>query len=108
MVSVDHPDPAIWINGVVSSDRREAIFGVTSLRRSETWPPGRLRFAGLDPELTYTVTLEHAVDPHEVTTTLPRWTHRGVTLTGRALATSGVEMLPIHPEHAYLLKLIAR
>jgi alpha-galactosidase len=107
VANIDHPDPAIWVNGVVSSDRREALFGVTALRRSETWPPGRLRFAGLDPELVYTVTLEHPVDPHDVTTTVPRWTRRGVTLTGRALATSGVEMLPLHPEHAYLLKLIA-
>ena len=107
MVIADHPDPAIWVNGVVGRSSR------SDLRRHgtaphETWPPGRLRFPGLDPESVYTVTLEHPVDPHDVTTTLPAWTRQGITLPGRALMVSGVEMLPIHPEHAYLLKLIVR
>ncbi len=107
VVNLDHPDPAIWVSGVVSTDRREALFGVTTLQRSHTWPPGRVTFAGLDPDLAYAVALEHPVDPHDLTTTSPPWTREGLTLSGRVLAHSGLELLPIHPEHSYLVKLTA-
>ena len=39
VVVADHPDPAIWVHGVVAKDRREAIFGIEAVDRSTTWPP---------------------------------------------------------------------
>ena len=107
MVNVDHPDPAIWVHGVVSGDRRDAVFGVTSVGRSQTWPPGQLRLAGLDPALAYAVRIEPTLDPHLLTRTAPPWALPGVTLPGRVLATTGLEIAPIHPEQSYLLMLEA-
>ncbi|HET9871998.1 MAG TPA: alpha-galactosidase [Propionibacteriaceae bacterium] len=107
VVNADHPDPALWISGVVAADQREAIYGVTALQRSVTWPPGRMRLPGLDPDTRYTVRVEPIstgglshLDP-------PAWVEAGVTLTGRALATAGIEILPLHPEHSYLLRAVA-
>jgi alpha-galactosidase len=107
VVNIDHPDPAIWAHGVVSVDRREALFAVTTVRRSETWPPGRIRLPGLDPALAYAVRLAHPVPLHDVTTSLPRWTQGPVAVPGQVLAVSGVELLPLHPEHAFLMKVSA-
>ncbi|HEY5821167.1 MAG TPA: alpha-galactosidase [Propionibacteriaceae bacterium] len=107
VVNLDHPDPAIWVNGVVSADRRDAVFGVVAVRRSETWPPGRLALSGLDPDLDYAVRLAHPVDGHELTRPLPAWATAPLTLPGRVLMSSGVELLPVHPEHGYLLRVMA-
>ena len=38
---------------------------------------------------------------------LPVWVQDGLELSGRALAMSGVELLPIFPEHGYLLRVRA-
>ena len=107
VVNVDHPDPAIWVHGVVSGDQRTAVFGVTSVGRSQMWPPGQLRLAGLDPALAYAVRIEPSLDPHLLTRTAPPWALPGVTLPGRVLATTGLEIAPIHPEQSYLLVLVA-
>ena len=49
VVVADHPDPAVWVHGVVATDRSDAIFGIETVARSTTWPPGRVRLPGLDP-----------------------------------------------------------
>ena len=33
----------------------------------------------------------------------PPWIARGVVLTGRTLMRHGVELVPVFPEHSYLL-----
>ena len=58
VVNADHPDPAIWISGVIAQDAREALFEVTAIKRSVTWPPGRARLPGLDPQTLYDVQVE--------------------------------------------------
>ena len=45
----DHPDPAIWVNGVVAQDKSEAVFGITTVGRPVTFPPGRVCLPGLRP-----------------------------------------------------------
>ena len=107
VVNVDHPDPAVALHGVVGEDQREAVFAVTALSRSTTWPPGPARLPGLDPDLHYVVRAEPALDPHHLTRAQPNWMDAGVTLTGRVLASAGLELAPLNPEQAYLIMLRA-
>src|SRR5207344_336598 len=105
VVNADHPDPDIWISGVVASDGSEALYGVTAMRRSVTWPPGRVRLPGLDPDQAYQVQVEPISLSGLAEVPMPVWVRDGVELTGRVLGTAGIEILPIYPEHSYLLRL---
>lgn len=54
LVRVDIPEPAVLVHGVVSADRREALFGYVQLDQTVHEPPA-FRVPGLDPGLTYRV-----------------------------------------------------
>jgi alpha-galactosidase len=99
-----HPDPAIWIGGVVAQDGSDAVIGVVTVGRSVTWPPGRIRLPGLEPDRTYR--LEPIAWDHErhAADTTPPWWRRGVRLTGRALAGAGVQLPMLFPEEAVLIR----
>ena len=107
-VRVDHPDPATWVHGVVSQDGLSALFAVVQMETSKAAVPGRVRLAGLGEEHTYVV---EALDVSAVGTTStatrdPEWLGAGkIELTGRALTRVGLEMPPLKPESALLLKL---
>lgn len=107
VVVVDHPDPAIWINAVIAQDGRSAVVGVTTMRRSVTWPPGRFRLPGLDPDRNYRVQPLLATDALLETTWTPDWMRTGVQLSGRVLSSSGIHLPALHPERSILLHLHA-
>jgi alpha-galactosidase len=107
VVVADHPDPAIWISGVVAQDASEAVFGVVTVDRSITWPPGRIRLPGLDPERTYRVEPIAFDEERHDTARTPPWWRSGVRLTGRALAEAGVQLPMMLPEEAALLRATA-
>jgi alpha-galactosidase len=107
VVNIDHPDPAIALHGVVSLDQSEAIFAVTALARSATWPPGSARLPELDPGRRYAVRVEPGLDHELLTRPEPQWMTNGVTLSGRVLATTGLELAPLHPEQSCLILLQA-
>ena len=99
----DHPDPAVWINGVVAADKSQAVFGITTVDRSMTFPPGRICLPGLDADAVYNV---HALADNErpaIQDTVPPWWHSSLTLPGRALASSGVQIPAMYPDHTHLL-----
>ena len=48
LVRMDVPDESINVSGVVSADRRQAMYAYSVLARSEVVSPGRIRFPGLD------------------------------------------------------------
>ncbi|TGO06647.1 alpha-galactosidase [Serinibacter arcticus] len=106
----DDPDPALRVHGVVASDARKAIFAVVQLTTGVTHPPGRVCLPGLDPALRYRVTPLAPGDVPGPRTgrEVPAWWTDGVTLTGRALATVGLQAPNQHPEHTVLLHLAAR
>ena len=84
VVRADLPDPAFALHGVVAQDRSEALFCFVALATSASERPGAVRLPGLDPGRTYSV--------------------NGLTLTGRALATAGLQMPLPAPEHAVLIE----
>ncbi len=104
VVVADHPDIAVWVQGVVSKDRSEAIFGVVTVDRSTTWPPGRVRLPGLDPERRYQLTPLPPADRYPGAVQLPAWWEGAVTLSGRVLAHVGVQIPAMFPEYAHLIR----
>jgi len=53
VVRVPSMDPAIWIHGVLSTDRRRALMAHVQLDESVREPVTRLRVPGLDPATRY-------------------------------------------------------
>ncbi len=103
----DHPDPAVWVNGVVSLDRSEAVYGITTVARSVTWPPGRVRLPGLDPDERYLVQALPPGDRYPEESMVPPWWTPGITLSGRVLAEVGLQIPAMFPEYTHLLRAIA-
>ncbi len=103
----DHTDPAIWVNGVVSSDRSEAIYGITTVARSITWPPGRVRLPGLDPDEHYAVKALPPGDRSPGESMVLPCVASGITLPGRVLAEVGVQIPAMFPESTHLLRVTA-
>jgi alpha-galactosidase len=100
----DHADPAIWVHGVVATDKSDAVFQVTSVARPVTFPPGRVCLPGLDPDQLYQVTSQPPGDRYPERVNYPAWWEKGVALSGRTLATVGVQVPAIFPEYSYLIR----
>jgi alpha-galactosidase len=104
VVVADHPDPAIWVNGVVSADATDAVFGIVTVDRSLTWPPGRVRLPGLDPARRYRLSPLYPADVYPEATQVPEWWAKGVRLSGRLLAQAGVQIPAMFPGYLHLLR----
>ncbi len=104
LVVADHPDPAIWVNGVVSTGRDRALFSIAAVDRSVTWPPGRVRLPGLDPDRRYRVRPVAPADRYPEAPQVPPWWDEGVIATGRTLARVGVQIPAMYPEYLHLLQ----
>ncbi len=109
----DHPGPALWVHGVVSSDGGEALFALVAMQTGLTQPPGLVRLPALDPDRTYRVRLlppGHRLTP---TRMLPPWAAEaglegpGLLLPGRVLSQHGIQAPHLHPATLVLLHLEA-
>jgi alpha-galactosidase len=110
VVRADHPDPGAWLHGVVSADRREAVFGYVRLATSPEALPGRLRLPGLDPTLDYDVArrTEAGTAAGGCTLPVPWWSRGGTVAGGGVLDQVGLPAPMLNPEEAVLLHLRAR
>jgi alpha-galactosidase len=110
VVRVDHPDPGAWLHGVVSADRREALFAYVRLATSPEGRPGRLCLAGLDPATEYEVARrdDAGVPPGDVPAQPDWWGRGGTVATGAVLHGIGLPAPPLDPEQAVVLHLRAR
>jgi alpha-galactosidase len=104
VVRADHPDPSLWVHGVVAADRSEAVYALVAMATGVASPPGRVRLPGLEPDAPYRVApLAPGDRPLGPTSdALPWWTG-GVELTGRALAVTGVQAPVQFPERLVLI-----
>jgi alpha-galactosidase len=110
LVHGDLADPAYELTGVVSADRTEALFSLTAVATSASYPPGAVVLPGLDPARIYTVRPQ---PPGDVTdgnasawgVALPWWTPEGVTLSGQTLGTAGLRMPVLYPDRVVLFRL---
>jgi alpha-galactosidase len=103
----DHPDPALWVHGVVAQDRSEAVFAVVGMATSVTAPPGRVRFPGLDPDGRYLIEpLPPGDRPGATDLVAVAWlADARFTLTGRVIGQVGIQMPDLHPEQLFLLQM---
>ena len=106
-VAVDHPDPAVSVNGVIASDRAEAMFAVVQADELPTpspshrfSSPGWIRTPGIAVEL---ITLGRG--PLGMAYDHPSWVGEGIELTGRMVATAGLPLPIMLPESARLIHL---
>jgi alpha-galactosidase len=109
VVRGDHPDPALWVHGVVAPDRTRAVFALVQVATSVHAPAGRVRLPGLDPDAVYRVA---PLPPGDVAVghshvPLPWWS-TGVELSGAVLGTVGVQAPTLYPEHLVLLEATRR
>ncbi len=100
----DHPDPAIWVNGVVAQDKSDAVFGITTVGRPVTFPPGRVCLPGLHPNTRYALEPVPPADYYPRANQYPGWWKDGVTLSGRTLAEVGVQIPAMFPEHTHIVR----
>jgi alpha-galactosidase len=105
VVRADHPDPALWVHGVVATDVSRAVYALVATATTVWSPPGRVRLPGLDPDAVYQVTPlppgDRIEGPGE--SELPWWS-TGVRLSGRALAEVGLQAPVLFPERLVLLQ----
>ncbi|WP_250030171.1 alpha-galactosidase [Paractinoplanes maris] len=104
VVRSDGDDPTRLIHGVVSPDRRSALYALVSLRAPGTAIPPPMLLKGLDPVRRYTVRpLTLGSPPRTLQDAPPPWLQAGeVTLTGRVLAEVGLPVPLLTPEQAQL------
>jgi alpha-galactosidase len=106
VVRGDHPDPALWVHGVVAPDGASAVYAVVAVAAPLTAPPGRVRLPGLLPDAVYQIApLAPGDRPAGVNHMLPEWWARGgCALTGRALARAGVQVPDLYPQQLVLVR----
>lgn len=109
VVRGDHPDPALWVQGVVAEDGGRAVFALVQMATSVQSPAGRVRLPGLDPDAEYHLSPLAPGDRPEgpFTSALPWW-EKGVTLPGRVLAEVGVQAPTLFPERLVLVAAVRR
>jgi alpha-galactosidase len=105
---VDHPDPSAYVHGVVADGSAElvAVVGYAQLGSLALERPARLRVPGLAPARRYRISPVFPAGRPAVfgRTDAPWWTVGGATLTGRALATTGVALPVLGPAQAALFE----
>ena len=96
----------MWVHGVVSPARDEALFAVVQLETSMMAIPARVRLPGLDADRLYRVRPVHPAGPPRTNRkSVPPWLARGeVVLTGRILEVVGLQVPELLPEQALLLR----
>jgi alpha-galactosidase len=104
VVRGDHPDPAVWVHGVVAEDRSRAVYALVQVATSVHAPAGLVRLPGLDPDATYTVRPLPPGDDPGRRSAGPPWWQTGTELPGRVLAAVGVQAPTQNPEHLVLLE----
>ncbi|MHA7153599.1 alpha-galactosidase [Arthrobacter sp. TMN-50] len=111
VVHADLPDPAMDLRGTVAGDGSAALYAYTLTASSTSYPPGRIRFPGLDPTALYSIApavpeLEH---PGAGLSSLDWYqaalcgTH--AILSGRLLGSIGVQAPVLFPEQSVLIEL---
>jgi len=105
LVRGDHPNPALWVHGVVAPDRSRAVYALVQTASSVTSPPGPVRLPGLDPDAHYRLAPLPPGDRVDGPGSWPLpWWSTGLELSGRVLASAGVQAPELFPERLVLLE----
>ncbi|MCC2594449.1 alpha-galactosidase [Tessaracoccus sp. OS52] len=102
LVRCDLPDPNTYFKGVVTPEK--AIFSLAVLNTPATASLGTLRFPGLDPDASYRVRTVRRESSAQLDVPWAR-EEGGIVLSGRTLATAGLNAPTLVPESAVILEL---
>jgi alpha-galactosidase len=107
VVRADHPDPDLWVHGVVDQEGEQAIFAIVSMRQRVWTRPGRVRLPGLVDGASYRVTVLPPTQkaPANDTRPVPWRSAASVELRGSALGHAGLEVPSLYPEQLLLIHL---
>lgn len=89
LVRSDEVDDARLVYGTVAPDRRQAVFFLASIGRSEVSGTGRVTFRDLDPDTAYRVDPVVIGDGHDLVR--PDWWSGPRVFSGRVLGTVGLQ-----------------
>jgi alpha-galactosidase len=108
-VNGDLPWPSAALSGVVSDDRRQALYVLAQLTGAEQESPTSVRLPGLAADVDYRVTLEHPLGEQPVPArVVPPWLHDGeVVVPGTVLVEAGLPLPALRPEQALVLAVTA-
>ena len=106
VVHADLSNPALQLDGVVATDRSDALYRLSALDHTLTWPAGRVPLPGLDPDRTYRVTAQAPGDG-PARGFAPAWAVDGVTLPGRVLEQVGIQAPLLPVDHLVLIRATA-
>ena len=99
----DHPDPTMYVHGVISHDATEALLSVSRLRSGPSNHTARVTMQGLSSSDSYDIQLIPIGRPrYALHRALPDWLQGGIVLTGTQIAQLGLEMPALLPESTLL------
>ena len=107
VVRADHPDPDLWVHGVVDPEGEQAIFAIVSMRQRVWTRPGRVRLPGLVDGASYRLTVLPPTQkaPANDTRLVPWRSAASVELRGSALGHAGLEVPSLYPEQLLVIHL---
>jgi alpha-galactosidase len=104
VVRMDYPNDVHYLHGVVSKDKRDALFAFVQLRPIVTSHAPNIQIRGLDSSSRYTITVvSQAGDAEFMHIAPPPWVKTGATMTGSQLQNLGLPAPILRPENALLL-----
>lgn len=95
---------AILVHGVVSPQQDDALFAIVATDRPDSWPIGRLTLPGLDPQVTYRVSVEFAPDAMAEVRRQPGWWKQPVEVSGAVLGQVGLYAPELNPDTLALVR----
>ena len=103
VVHADVANPAVWLDGVVAHDGVTAVYRLSALDHTLTWPPGRVTLPGLEADRLYQVRVMPPSDRAVAGPAVPGWVRDGVTLSGRTLSEVGLQAPLLNPDRLVIL-----
>jgi alpha-galactosidase len=109
VVHGDCLDPAVQLDGVVSTDGSRVVYRFTQRTTSGTYPAAPVRLPGLDPDAVYrvrplAVNRDLGSDITNAQSPSGWWNAEGIALDGRTLQTYGLHVPSLHPAQAVLFE----
>lgn len=94
VVRSDAPDSEVGLRGVISGNRREALYSCTSPEPAALDAAPLIHLDGLDPARAYRVTVVRDPREAEDAASPQGWWEDGVIVSGRMLAAHGIQAPP--------------
>lgn len=107
LINADNADPSIDVRGVVGTDGREAVFVISQIAMSSTYPTARVRLPGLDAATAYRIETPFAADARGTVLSGRSWVNQTLTATGEELGHLGLRPLVLHPQQSLILRAVA-